>query len=428
MARKRNETQKGRSTTTTSTRASTTATRKPAARKSGAKTASGPKPLSLSDLEIPVRPLLTRDEELASGFRIQNALRRIAQILPRHPLGYQRFMARMAEVSGGGGLMFTWLSLRERMAADLDAATKALKRAEAQVSKSPARAVKAFEKGVAVLLTYPLDPETVYQWSREITEAPPHQEIGPIGDLSRSKKVMRILVKLVGVLERERDFLVLPNFRLVLKEVFRYHPQGMRRSDLFQEGILGLHKAVFRYDASRGIRFSTYATYWIRQAIRKSLIDKARLIRVPQAIQEELRKEECAMKPTEAERVRRIMSDTVLFSAGESDDSDDRFAFDVRDDMAQTEALHTQRIPAAVRTALRKLNQRERDVVQRRFGLSGERPQTLEQIGSLMNLSRERIRQIEREALDRMRHYQDLGEIFEDLALVDAGAAGATRS
>ena len=98
----------------------------------------------------------------------------------------------------------------------------------------------------------------------------------------------------------------------------------MRRSDLFQEGILGLHKAVFRFDATRGIRFSTYATYWIRQAIRKALIDKARLIRVPQAIQEELRKEENKLNPSEADRVRRIMSETVLFSAGESDESDER--------------------------------------------------------------------------------------------------------
>ena len=108
----------------------------------------------------------------------------------------------------------------------------------------------------------------------------------------------------VVALERARDVLVLPNFRLVLKDVFRYHPAGMRHSDLFQEGVLGLHKAVFRFDSERGTRFSTYATYWIRQSIRKALIDKARMIRVPQAVQEELRKEESRLNETEANRHR----------------------------------------------------------------------------------------------------------------------------
>lgn len=382
---------------------------------------SGPKPLSLSDLEIPVRRLLTHKEELRSGHRIRGCLNRLAVFLPRHPLGYRRFLARMEEVISGGGLMFTWLSLRERMKRDLELARKSFERAESLVEKNPARAEKVYASGVKVLETYPLDPETVYQWSREVSLASDdQQQIGPLGELGRTPKVVRILRELVRVLERERDALVLPNFRLVLKEVFRYHPQGMRRSDLFQEGILGLHKAVFRFDATRGIRFSTYATYWIRQAIRKALIDKARIIRVPQAIQEELRKEENKLNPSEADRVRRIMSETVLFSAGESDESDDRFSFEVKDSSRPeiSEALHTQRIPAAVSRALRRLTNRERDVLQRRFGLGGERPQTLEEIGSLMNLSRERIRQIEREALERMRGHGDLGEVYEDLGQV----------
>jgi RNA polymerase sigma factor (sigma-70 family) len=406
-------------------------------RKKSASTASAPgergSSLSLFDLEIPVRSLLTHAEELRAGRRIKLCLNRLAQLLPRHPLGYRRFLARMGEVTGGGGLMFSWLSLRERMKADLAAALRALERAEGHLSKGPSTArsresaLRAFEQGVKVLLTYPLDPETVYQWSREVGAGT--QPLGPLGDLPRARTVARILARVVQVLERERDELVLPNFRLVLKEVFRYHPQGMRRSDLFQEGILGLHRAVFRFDASRGIRFSTYATYWIRQSIRKSLIDKSRLIRVPQAIQEELRKNETSLSPAEADRVRRIMSETVLFSAGDSDDSDDRFSFEVKDSgRAEVgETLHTQRIPAVVHQALRKLNTRERDVLQRRFGLGGERPQTLEEIGAFMNLSRERIRQIEREALERMRRHRDLGEIYEDLDLVESAAA-ASRS
>jgi RNA polymerase sigma factor (sigma-70 family) len=380
---------------------------------------SEPTPLSFTDLEIPVEPLLTREQEARSGRLVQSSLRRLAVLLPRHPAGYRRFLARMNEVVMGGGLMFSWLALRERMAADLEKATQAFEKAQDLAARSPERAIKQFESGVSILRTYPLDPETLYQWSREVVRASTHQ--GVLGTLPRMKKVERLLRRVLEVLERERDHLVLPNFRLVLKEVFRYHPTGMRRSDLFQEGVLGLHKAVFRFDAERATRFSTYATYWIRQAIRKSLIDKSRLIRVPQAVQEELRKPDSTLAPQEAERVRRIMSETMLFSAGESDDGGDRNSFVVEDPSTPElgEELHTGVIPKAVLSALEGLGTREREVLQRRFGLGGERPQTLEEIGSRMNLSRERIRQIEREALERMRRLPRLQEVYEDLGMVN---------
>jgi RNA polymerase primary sigma factor len=380
------------------------------------------KVLSFSDLEIPVEPLLTRDQELKSGRWIKVCLRRLAKLLPRHPAGYGRFLARMADVTSGGGLMFSWLSLRERMKADLARATRASERAEALAPKSAARAAQAFEEGIKVLLTYPLDPETLTQWSREVLST---RYAGALLKLERFRRIERLLRRTVEALEKERDRLVMPNFRLVLKEVFRYHPTGMRRSDLFQEGILGLQKAVYRYDAGRGIRFSTYATYWIRQSIRKCLIDKSRMIRIPQAIQEELRKAKSTLKPAERDRVRRLMTDTILFSYGESDDSNDRYSFEVKDPTTPElgEELHTGTIPHVVNEALRGLNSREREVVQRRFGLAGERPQTLEEIGTQLNLSRERIRQIEQEALARMRRSQELLEVYEDLDLVVSSAA-----
>lgn len=386
------------------------------------------KPLSLTDLEIPVRPLLTREEEYHCGSRVREALGRLAEFLPRHPTGYRRFLARMSEVSHGGTLMFTWLSLKARIESDLKKSIRALEKAEAAARKvrnkrKIASVLKPCERGVKILQTYKLDPETLIQWSREVCQS--EQPMGPFGELPYFKKLARILSRNVEIIERERDNMVLPNLRLVLKEVFRYHPTGMRRSDLFQEGILGLHKAVFRYDSTRGIRFSTYATYWIRQSIRKSLIDKSRMIRVPQATQEALRKADNPMREEEADRVRRILSETVLFSAGDSDGTDDRFSFDVKDLSPEpniAKGLHTTRIPRAVSEALEGLSMRERDVVQRRFGLAGERPQTLEEVGTHLNLSRERIRQIEREALERMRLFDNLQEVYEDLEVV--GAAG----
>ena len=387
------------------------------------KVTSKSKLLSFSDLEIPVEPLLTREQEFQSGSQIRVCLRRLSKLLSLHPVGYRRYLARMQEVCSGGTIMFSWLSLKERMVADLTLATRSLERAEGALGGSTKRALKHFHEGAETLQKYPLDPETLYQWSREVAGS--LRGAGALGKVQRFQRIDKILRRVLDSLERERDRLVMPNFRLVLKEVFRYHPTGMKRSDLFQEGILGLHKAVFRFDASRAIRFSTYATYWIRQSIRKSLIDKSRMIRIPQAIQEELRKTEGSLKPGEAERVRRLMSETILFSYGESDDSNDRFSFEVRDPSTPElgEQLHTGTVPQAVNDALSDLNSRERDVVQRRFGLAGERPQTLEEIGVHLNLSRERIRQIEQEALARMRKSQNLWDVYEDLGAAHATAA-----
>lgn len=379
-----------------------------------------PKTLSFSDLEIPVERLLTAAEEVTHGRRVKVYLRRLARLLPRHPLGYRRFLDRMEEVLAGGGLPFSWLSMRESVRKDVEGAREALERASKLARRSPAKAPGALEEGARLLLTYPLDAETLLIWTRDVLTRP-----GEPGHLMQAPHYVRldaIVRRLLEAIEKARDRLVLPNLRLILKEVFRYHPAGMRRSDLFQEGILGLQKAVNRYDADRGIRFSTYATYWIRQSIRKCLIDKSRLIRVPQAIQEEMKKPNSALRPEEKERVRKIMSDTVLLSSGQSDDAEDRPRFQIEDTSLPeiSPGLHTQTIPAAVSDAMSELTAREREVVQRRFGLTGGRPQTLEEIGLHLKLSRERIRQIEHEALERMRKSQDLKEVYEDLDLVES--------
>jgi len=370
---------------------------------------------AFSDLEVPVKALLTFDEEARCGLKIQNLLRRLGRLLPLHPEAYRRFLARMQGVMNGGEPMFSWYPLADRMEGDLEVVTQALRRAECLAATSPSRGLRLYRDGVQVLKEYPLDPETLFQWSREV--AGNLRPSRSLDSTEEARRVDRVLKKITQALETHRDRLILPNFRLVLKEVFRYRPVGMKRSDLFQEGIIGLHKAVFRFDATRGIRFSTYATYWIRQAIRKCLTDKARLIRVPQAIQEELRKADCSLEEAEAERLRRLMKETALFSYGESEDSTDRFCFEVRDrSMPEfNEPLRLHRLPQTVQEALESLSSRQRDVLQRRFGLSGERPQTLEEIGVLLNLSRERIRQIEQEAMASLRKSKGLWEAYEDL-------------
>ena len=300
---------------------------------------------------------------------------------------------------------------------DFDRASRALVKAESLGPSDPHRALRAYRRGIKVLGKYPLDPETLYEWSREVCTTPLAAD--PLGGIPCVRKVARLLRRILKVLEKQRENMLLPNCRLVLKEVFRFQPRGMRRSDLFQEGILGLQKAVFRYDASRGFRFSTYATYWIRQAIRKALIDKSRMIRVPQGVQEKLRKEKSSLADSEASRVRRVLSDPVTLS-----DSGERAAERVElADTAQSElaqVLRTGRIAQAVEDALSQLSNRDREVVERRFGLGGQHRQTLEEVGKHLKLSRERIRQIERQVLPLLGRLRHLRETYEDLIVTES--------
>jgi RNA polymerase sigma factor (sigma-70 family) len=371
--------------------------------------------LSLSDLEIPTKKLLTRQEERTLGLKIQNGFRRLAKLLPETITGYRRYLQQMAEVNSGAVTLVVWFPIRDQIEGDLLKATKRFTCAERLARRSQKRADHVLRQGVKILKKYPLDPENRFQWSRLVAHHAPEQST--LAVLSRPQKALRILKRTIAIMEAARDRLVLPNFRLILKEVFRYQPSGMKRSDLFQEGILGLHRAVFRFDPSRLTRFSTYATYWIRQAIRKALIDRSRLIRVPQAVQEELRNPDTHLSSEEIQRVRRIMRETVSISAGDDDDPDDRLSLEMISDKTTSvnEKLHTGAIPVAVSHAMTYLDSREREVIRRRFGLEGEHIQTLEEIGSSLHLSRERIRQIETDALKKMRRVQTLQDVYDDL-------------
>lgn len=371
--------------------------------------------LSLTDLEIPSRRLLTRAEEKSLGQKVQSGFRRLEKLLPQTLGGYERYLQRMAEVQAGSVVSTAWFSLVERLPHDRLAALKHMEKAERLARRSPRRAEKALLEGAQILRRYKLDPETRFQWSRAAAAAA--DPAGPLGQLELPRKALRILKRTLRIMEEARDQLVLPNFRLILKEVFRYQPIGMKRSDLFQEGILGLHRAVFRFDPGRLTRFSTYATYWIRQAIRKALIDRSRLIRVPQAVQQELRNPDTHLPREEVQRVHRIMRETVSISAGDDDDAETRRAEDILGDHGKlvSEKLHTGTIPRAVSRAMTFLDSREREVIRRRYGLDGEQIQTLEEIGSSLHLSRERIRQIESEALSKMSRSQVLQDVYENL-------------
>ncbi len=369
--------------------------------------------VSLDELTIPVRPLLEHHQEISIGSVVRQSLRRLADLLPSHPAGYRRYLSRMSEVVEGSASVFSWLKLKGRVEVDLDRASRALAKAEALGVSDPRGALREYRLGIKVLRKYPLDPETLYQWTREVCGT--RLSADPLGGIPCVRRVARLLGRILSILEKERENMLLPNCRLVLKEVLRFQPRGMRRSDLFQEGIFGLQKAIFRYDERRGFRFSTYATYWIRQSIRKSHIDKSNMIRVPQAAQEQLRKE--AMDESKAVRVRRVMSAPVTLSPADPDESGDPILQIA--DPSQLEldrVFRASSISQTVEEGLKRLSSREREVIERRFGLDGHRRQTLAELGKHLRLSRERVRQIEKDALVRLQHSRELQEIYLDVA------------
>ena len=253
------------------------------------------------------------------------------------------------------------------------------------------------------------------------------KEIGQIPLLTQEEEI-QVAMQMGKGDEQARERLAEANLRLVVSIAKRYAGRGMQLLDLIQEGNLGLIKAVEKFDYQKGYKFSTYATWWIRQAITRSIADQARTIRIPvhmvetinrlirtsrQLLQElgrEPQPEEIAKRmDMPVDRVREIMKismDPVSLETpiGEEEDShlgdfiqDDRMAVPV--DAATYTLLHEQ-----LMEVLETLTDREQKVLRLRFGLDDGRPRTLEEVGREFNVTRERIRQIEAKALRKLRH------------------------
>ena len=228
--------------------------------------------------------------------------------------------------------------------------------------------------------------------------------------------------------ERACQHLIEANFRLVVSIARKYIGQGLSFPDLIQEGNIGLIRAVGKFDCHRGYKFSTYATWWIRQAITRAIADQGRTIRVPVYMHERINKvarvsrelaqqlgreptlaeiaAEMDIPPRKIERIIKVSQHPLSLETPVDEDKESSLADFIEDQTSEapTDAASHQLLKEQMDAIIRSLPPREGRILQLRFGLKDGRSHTLEEVGRKFGVTRERIRQIEAKALRRLRH------------------------
>lgn len=267
------------------------------------------------------------------------------------------------------------------------------------------------------------------------------REIGKI-PLLKPDEELALAKKVVAGDKRAKDKMAEANMRLVVSIAKRYSGRGLDFLDLIQEGNTGLLRAVEKFDPDKGFKFSTYATWWIRQAITRAIADQARVIRIPvhmvetinkllrtqRRMTQELNREpsieelakELEMEPEKVEYVIKIKQDIHSLDAGVGRDGEDEdsvlgdFVED-EDMVSPIDSAADQLLKEQVQSILGTLSEREQKILKMRFGLDDGKSHTLEEVGQEFSVTRERIRQIEAKALTKLRKHKDVKKLHEYL-------------
>ncbi len=267
------------------------------------------------------------------------------------------------------------------------------------------------------------------------------REIGKI-PLLTAEEELELAQRVVQGDKKAKDKMAEANMRLVVSIAKRYSGRGLDFLDLIQEGHTGLLRAVEKFDPDKGFKFSTYATWWIRQAITRAIADQARTIRIPvhmvetinkllrtqRRMTQELNREpsieelakELEMEPEKVEYVIKIKQDISSLDAGigrDGEDEDSVLGDFIEDEEGTTpeDSAAGQLLKEQVQDILSTLSDREQKIIKMRFGLENGKSHTLEEVGQEFAVTRERIRQIEAKALTKLRKHKDAKKLYEYL-------------
>jgi len=294
---------------------------------------------------------------------------------------------------------------------------------ERPVDGSPIRDVEVHSKEIAAIEGLPID-DSVRMWLREIGKTP---LLTMEEEIRLARTIAEFDAKTIEA-QLAKEKLIQANLRLVVSIAKRYSGRGMSFPDLIQEGNIGLIRAVEKFDYTKGYKFSTYATWWIRQAITRAIADQGRTIRIPVHMVETINRliktssrllQELGREPTLDELARemdlpvervseiyKIAPEPLSLETPIGEEEDSHLADFIQDQetISPDDAASHQLLRERIVEVLSELTPRERDVLRMRFGLDDGYPRTLEEVGRHFQVTRERIRQIEAKAIKKLRH------------------------